>query len=72
MDIFLIKLIFVIISINNIIALNNDIMICPEGKYGQNCTLDCECNKWSSSNFCSKAAGRCLDCKFGHYGTNCK
>ena len=72
MDIFLIKLIFVIICINNIIALNNDIMICPEGKYGQNCTLDCECNKWSSSNFCSKAAGRCLDCKFGHYGTNCK
>ena len=69
---FFIKIIFIFLYINNIITLTNDIMICPEGKYGENCTKDCNCDKWSSSNFCSKIEGRCLDCKFGHYGTNCK
>lgn len=71
MENFFIKLIFIFLYINNINSLTNDIMICPEGKYGQNCTKDCNCEKWSSSNYCSKIEGRCLDCKFGHYGTNC-
>ena len=66
----LFKLFFFLISINNIFA-NNDSLTCPEGKYGQDCSKDCNCDKWSSSNYCSRIEGRCLDCKFGHYGPNC-
>lgn len=66
----LFKLFFFLISINNIFA-NNDSLTCPEGKYGQDCSKECNCDKWSSSNYCSRIEGRCLDCKFGHYGPNC-
>ena len=72
MDNSLLKLLYIFIYINNIIALTNDIKSCPEGKYGKDCSLNCECNKWSSSNSCSKLEGRCLNCKFGQYGKNCE
>ena len=63
MDISLLKLIYIFIYINNIFALTNDTILCPEGKYGNNCSLNCMCDKWSSSNSYSKLEGRCLDCK---------
>ena len=75
MDIFIIKLLFFFVCINNIFSLteeDSDYIICPEGKYGLECEKDCNCDKWSSSNHCSKIEGRCLDCKFGHYGPNCE
>ena len=72
MEIFLIKLLYIFIYINNIIALSNDNILCPEGKYGQDCSFNCSCDKWSTSNSCSKLEGRCLDCKFGKYGKNCE
>ena len=72
---FNIEIFFILICINNIISLllnhNSLNEICPEGKYGPNCTKDCNCNNWSTSNHCSKIEGRCLDCKFGHFGSNC-
>ena len=46
--------------------------ICPEGCYGENCHLNCSCDMWSSSKNCSRFDGRCLDCKFGHFDTNCE
>ena len=57
------------ICINKIEAINRE--ICQEGKYGEDCSLNCGCTKWSSSSRCSKIEGRCLDCKFGHFGKNC-
>ena len=71
MEAFFIKLIFFLLSFN-IILTNNNYTICPEGKYGEECEKDCKCEQWSSSNYCSKIEGRCLDCKFGHYGANCQ
>ena len=74
MDNFFIKIIFFFLCINNIFSLieeDSDYIICPEGKYGLECEKDCNCDKWSQSNHCSKIEGRCLDCKFGHYGPNC-
>ncbi len=44
---------------------------CPEGLYGLNCEKNCTCNKWSSNGKCSRIAGNCLGCKFGHFGTDC-
>ena len=63
-------LIFFLICINNISAYKNH-TICPEGQYGEDCELICGCNEWSTSSHCSKFEGRCLDCKFGHFGKNC-
>ena len=54
MDISLLKLLYIFIYINNIFALTNDTILCPEGKYGNNCSLNCMCDKWSSSNSYSK------------------
>ena len=49
-----------------------DINNCELGKYGENCEKECTCTEWSSSNLCSVLEGRCLDCKFGHFGKKCK
>ena len=65
------KLILCLLSINSIFAFNDNYQTCPKGKYGENCEKDCNCANWSSSNICSKIEGRCLDCKFGHFGSNC-
>ena len=48
--------------------------ICQEGKYGDDCNLNCTCDlkKWASSKNCSRIDGRCLDCKFGHFDKNCE
>ena len=65
------QLILCLLSINSIFAFNDNYQTCPKGKYGENCEKDCNCANWSSSNICSKIEGRCLDCKFGHFGSNC-
>lgn len=66
---FLNSLIF-ILFINNVYS-SNEQTDCPEGKYGLNCEKDCNCSSWSSNKNCSRLAGKCLSCKFGHFGVNC-
>ena len=66
-----IKLILYLLSINSIFAINDDYTICEKGKYGENCDKICTCTIWSSGNECSKLQGRCLKCKFGHFGSDC-
>ena len=66
-----IKLILYLLSINSIFANNDYYMACQNGTYGETCKKNCTCTIWSSSNVCSKIQGRCLNCKFGHFGTDC-
>ena len=66
---FLNSLIF-ILFINNAYS-SNEYTDCPEGKYGLNCEKDCNCSSWSSNKNCSRLVGKCLWCKFGHFGVNC-
>lgn len=63
------------IQINSDDSQNNQYSIydiCPAGKYGYSCNLTCSCDKWSTSHNCSRIDGRCLDCRFGHFDTNCE
>ena len=71
MNLFSINLILCLLSINSIFAIKENYQTCPKGKYGEDCEKDCNCTIWSSSNICSKLEGRCLDCKFGHFGSSC-
>lgn len=41
---------------------------CPDGKYGLNCTLDCECYGGAK---CDPVQG-CCDCPTGRYGNRCQ
>ena len=67
---FLFSFVF-LISIKKI-NLNKEIYNdCPDGFYGLSCNETCNCNKWSSGRICSKNEGRCLKCKFGHFGKDC-
>ena len=67
------NLFFVLLIINVIYSINQDYYSdCSEGKFGKSCDQKCTCESWSSSNNCSKLAGRCLDCKFGHFGKECE
>ena len=56
----------------SIIQINSDKYSCPAGTFGENCNETCLCQSWSSSNICSLIEGRCLDCKFGHFGKKCE
>lgn len=54
------------------ISYSTDLTIeCPEGTYGPSCESICKCDLWSSNKYCSRISGKCLGCKFGHYGVNC-
>ena len=68
---FLNTLLIFLIFIHKVYSING-IEECPEGTYGINCEKKCECDKWSSNRNCSRIAGKCLGCKFGHFGKNCE
>lgn len=68
---FLFFIIF-LLSIKKIISDNDIYRICEDGYYGLNCSQRCSCDQWSSNNTCSKNEGRCLKCRFGHFGKNCE
>ena len=59
-----------LMSINN--SINNIYETCESGWFGRDCTQNCSCSLWSSNFVCSKLEGRCLGCKFGHFGKKCK
>uniref|UniRef100_S4RQG8 Multiple EGF like domains 10 n=1 Tax=Petromyzon marinus TaxID=7757 RepID=S4RQG8_PETMA len=42
--------------------------VCPEGRWGPNCSLSCNCNNGAS---CSPDDGTC-ECAFGYRGTTCQ
>ena len=58
--------------INSINTIYDIYDICEVGFFGRNCEKQCSCSLWSSNLTCSKLEGRCLGCKFGHFGTKCR
>ena len=54
------------------LILIKELYSCLPGTYGDNCDQKCNCTSWSSNNICSKLEGRCLECKFGHFGKQCE
>ena len=61
---------FFLIQITGLIDCTNDIqnrLSCPKGKWGANCTEDCDSNCNITTTNCDEESGICFECNSGYY-----